>query len=78
MSMFDHGGSAGGYENTWATGKLYFESMKVANCRIHNRPAYNSEVHSSRDMGVGELNYSYSDYQVTDMIMIVGANPLET
>jgi len=44
VSMFDHGGSAGGYENTWATGKLYFESMKVKNCRIHNRPAYNSEV----------------------------------
>ena len=22
VSMFDHGGSAGGYENTWATGKL--------------------------------------------------------
>ncbi len=78
VSMFDHGGSAGGYENTWATGKLYFESMKVKNCRIHNRPAYNSEVHSSRDMGVGELNYSYSDYEVTDTIFMVGANSLET
>ena len=78
VSMFDHGGSAGGYENTWATGKLYFESMKVKNTRIHNRPAYNSEVHSSRDMGVGELNNSYSDYQVTDTIFMVGANALET
>ena len=78
VSMFDHGGSAGGYENTWATGKLYFESMKVKNCRIHNRPAYNSEVHSTRDMGVGELNYSYSDYEVTDTIFMVGANSLET
>lgn len=78
VSMFDHGGSAGGYENTWATGKLYFESMKVKNCRIHNRPAYNSEVHSTRDMGVDELNYAYKDYQVTDTIFIVGANPLET
>jgi len=78
VSMFDHGGSAGGYENTWGTGKLYFESMKVKNCRIHNRPAYNSEVHSSRDMGVDELNYSYSDYQATDTIVMVGANPLET
>jgi len=38
VSMFDHGGSAGGYENTWGTGKLYFESMKIKNCRIHNRP----------------------------------------
>jgi arsenite oxidase large subunit len=78
VSMFDHGGSAGGYENTWATGKLYFESMKVKNCRIHNRPAYNSEVHSSRDMGVDELNYAYEDYHVTDTIFIVGANPMET
>ena len=78
VSMFDHGGSAGGYENTWGTGKLYFGSMKVKNCRIHNRPAYNSEVHSSRDMGVDELNYAYEDYGLTDTIMIVGANPLET
>jgi len=78
VSMFDHGGSAGGYENTWGTGKLYFDSMKVKNCRIHNRPAYNSEVHSSRDMGVGELNYSYSDYEVTDTIFMIGANSLET
>ncbi len=78
LSMFDHGGSAGGYENTWGTGKLYFDSMKVKNARIHNRPAYNSEVHSTRDMGVGELNYSYSDYEVTDTIVMVGGNSLET
>jgi arsenite oxidase large subunit len=78
VSMFDHGGSAGGYENTWGTGKLYFESMKVKHCRIHNRPAYNSEVHSTRDMGVDELNYAYEDYTLTDTIMLVGANSLET
>ncbi len=78
VSMFDHGGSAGGYENTWGTGKLYFGSMKVKHCRIHNRPAYNSEVHSSRDMGVDELNYAYEDYGLTDTIMLVGANSLET
>lgn len=78
VSMFDHGGSAGGYENTWGTGKLYFGSMKVKNCRIHNRPAYNSEVHSSRDMGVGELNYAYEDYGLTDTMFLIGANPLET
>ncbi|KAB2884096.1 MAG: arsenate reductase (azurin) large subunit [Albidovulum sp.] len=78
VSMFDHGGSAGGYENTWGTGKLYFGSMKVKHCRIHNRPAYNSEVHSSRDMGVDELNYGYGDYEVTDTIFLVGANPIET
>ncbi len=78
VSMFDHGGSAGGYENTWGTGKLYFGSMKVKNCRIHNRPAYNSEVHSTRDMGIGELNYAYEDYGLTDTIFLIGANPLET
>ncbi len=78
VSMFDHGGSAGGYENTWGTGKLYFQSMNIKNARIHNRPAYNSEVHATRDMGVGELNNSYSDYEVTDTIFIIGANPLET
>ncbi len=78
VSMFDHGGSAGGYENTWGTGKLYFESMKVKHCRIHNRPAYNSEVHSTRDMGVDELNYNYADYEVTDTIFLIGANPMET
>lgn len=77
VSMFDHGGSAGGYENTWGTGKLYFESMKVKHCRIHNRPAYMSEVHSSRDMGVDELNYNYADYEVTDTIFLVGTNPME-
>lgn len=78
VSMFDHGGSAGGYENTWGTGKLYFGSMKVKHCRIHNRPAYNSEVHSTRDMGVGELNYAYEDYELTDTIFLIGANPIET
>lgn len=77
VSMFDHGGSAGGHENTWGTGKLYFESMKVKHCRIHNRPAYMSEVHSSRDMGVDELNYNYADYEVTDTIFLVGTNPVE-
>lgn len=77
VSMFDHGGSAGGYENTWGTGKLYFQSMNIKNCRIHNRPAYNSEVHSTRDMGVDELNYAYKDYQSTDTIVMWGANPLE-
>jgi len=77
VSMFDHGGSAGGYENTWGTGKLYFGSMKVKHCRIHNRPAYMSEVHSSRDMGVDELNYNYADYEATDTIFLVGTNPME-
>ncbi len=45
VSCCDHGGAGGGYENTWATGKLYFQSMKVRNIRIHNRPTYNSAAH---------------------------------
>jgi arsenite oxidase large subunit len=78
VSAFDHGGAGGGYENTWGTGKLYFGAMKVKNIRIHNRPAYNSEVHSSRDMGVGELNNCYEDAQLADTIVAVGTNALET
>ncbi|QWG12332.1 arsenate reductase (azurin) large subunit [Bradyrhizobium sediminis] len=78
VSMFDHGGSAGGYENTWGTGKLYFGAMKIKNVRIHNRPAYNSEVHGTRDMGVGELNNCYEDAELADTIVAIGTNPLET
>ena len=78
VSAFDHGGAGGGYENTWATGKLYFDSMKVKNIRIHNRPAYNSEVHATRDMGVGELNNCYEDAELCDTIFAVGTNALET
>ena len=78
VSAFDHGGAGGGYENTWATGKLYFESMKIKNIRIHNRPAYNSEVHATRDMGVGELNNCYEDAEFADTIVAVGTNALET
>ncbi|OHV17580.1 arsenite oxidase large subunit [Methylorubrum extorquens] len=77
VSAYDHGGAGGGYENTWGTGKLYFGAMKVRNIRIHNRPAYNSEVHASRDMGVGELNNCYEDAELADTILVVGANPLE-
>ncbi len=78
VSAFDHGGGGGGYENTWATGKLYFESMKIKNIRIHNRPAYNSEVHATRDMGVSELNNCYEDAELADTIVAVGTNALET
>ncbi len=78
VSAFDHGGAGGGYENTWGTGKLYFEAMKVKNIRIHNRPAYNSEVHATRDMGVGELNNCYEDAELADTLVAVGCNPLET
>ncbi|WP_454918993.1 arsenate reductase (azurin) large subunit [Xanthobacter sediminis] len=78
VSAFDHGGAGGGYENTWGTGKLYFGAMKVRNIRIHNRPAYNSEVHGSRDMGVGELNNCYEDAELADTLVAVGTNALET
>lgn len=78
VSAFDHGGAGGGYENTWGTGKLYFQAMKIKNIRIHNRPAYNSEVHGSRDMGVGELNNAYEDAELADTIVAVGTNALET
>jgi arsenite oxidase large subunit len=78
VSAYDHGGAGGGYENTWATGKLYFGSMKLKNIRIHNRPAYNSEVHGTRDMGVGELNNCYEDAELADTIFVAGANSLET
>jgi arsenite oxidase large subunit len=78
VSAYDHGGAGGGYENTWATGKLYFGAMKIKNIRIHNRPAYNSEVHATRDMGVGELNNCYEDAELADTIVAVGTNALET
>lgn len=78
VSAFDHGGAGGGYENTWGTGKLYFGAMKVKNIRIHNRPAYNSEVQGTRDIGVGELNNCYEDAELADTIVAVGTNALET
>ncbi|MBN8956377.1 MAG: arsenate reductase (azurin) large subunit, partial [Rhizobiales bacterium] len=78
VSAFDHGGAGGGYENTWGTGKLYFGAMKIKNIRIHNRPAYNSEVHATRDMGVGELNNCYEDAELADTLFAVGTNALET
>ncbi len=78
VSAFDHGGAGGGYENTWGTGKLYFGALKIKNMRIHNRPAYNSEVHATRDMGVGELNNCYEDAELADTLFVVGANGLET
>ncbi|HCY15450.1 MAG: arsenite oxidase large subunit [Curvibacter sp. GWA2_64_110] len=75
---FDHGGAGGGFENTWGTGKLMFSALQTPMVRIHNRPAYNSECHATREMGVGELNNSYEDAQVADTIFCTGANPYET
>ncbi len=74
---FDHGGGGGGFENTWATGKLFHTAIGTNSASIHNRPAYNSEVHSSREMGIGELNSSYYDTSISDVMMVVGCNPYE-
>lgn len=78
FNAFDHGGAGGGFENTWGSGKYMFSALKTQMVRIHNRPAYNSECHATRDMGVGELNNSYEDSEVADTIMYIGANPYET
>ena len=74
---FDHGGGGGGFENTWATGKLFHTAIGTSSASIHNRPAYNSEVHSSREMGIGELNSSYYDTSISDTMLVIGCNPYE-
>jgi arsenite oxidase large subunit len=78
FDCFDHGGAGGGFENTWATGKLMFSAIKTEMVRIHNRPAYNSECHATRDMGISELNNSYEDAQLADTIFAIGCNSYET
>jgi arsenite oxidase large subunit len=78
FDCFDHGGAGGGFENTWGTGKLMFTALKTPMVRIHNRPAYNSECHATREMGIGELNNSYEDAQLADCIFATGCNPYET
>lgn len=77
FNLFDHGGAGGGFENTWATGKLIFTGISTPMVRIHNRPAYNSECHATRDMGVGELNNSYEDAELADVLLAIGNNPYE-
>jgi arsenite oxidase large subunit len=78
FNCFDHGGAGGGFENTWGTGKLMFTALKTPLVRIHNRPAYNSECHATRDMGIGELNNAYEDAELADCIVSIGANAYET
>ncbi|KDP84389.1 arsenate reductase (azurin) large subunit [Cupriavidus basilensis] len=78
FSCFDHGGAGGGFENTWGTGKLMFSAIQTQMVRIHNRPAYNSECHATREMGVGELNNSYEDAELADVIVAIGTNAYET
>ncbi len=78
FNAFDHGGAGGGFENTWGSGKLMFSALQTPLVRIHNRPAYNSECHATRDMGIGELNNSYEDSEVADTLFYIGANGYET
>jgi arsenite oxidase large subunit len=78
FDCFDHGGAGGGFENTWGTGKLMFTALKTPLVRIHNRPAYNSECHATREMGIGELNNSYEDAELADTIVAIGCNSYET
>src|SRR6202795_2308672 len=78
FDCFDHGGAGGGFEGTWGTGKWMFTAMKTPVVRIHNRPAYNSECHATREMGVGELNNSYEDAELADVILATGTNAYET
>ena len=78
FSCFDHGGAGGGFENTWGTGKLMFSAIQTQMVRIHNRPAYNSECHATREMGIGELNNSYEDAELADVIVAIGTNAYET
>ena len=78
MKFFDHGGGGGGFENNWAVGRFFFEGIGTSTASIHNRPAYNSEVHAAGDAGLAPLTNAYVDAQLADTIMIVGANPYET
>lgn len=78
MKFFDHGGGGGGFENNWAVGRFFFSGIGTRTASIHNRPAYNSEVHAAGDAGVAALTNAYVDAQLADTILIVGANPYET
>ena len=78
MKFFDHGGGGGGFENNWAVGRFFFDGVQTATCSIHNRPAYNSEVHAAGDAGLAPLTNAYIDAQLADTLLIVGANPYET
>lgn len=78
MKFFDHGGGGGGFENNWAIGRFFFEGVRTKTCSIHNRPAYNSEVHAAGDAGIAPLTNAYVDAQLADTLLITGANPYET
>ncbi len=78
MKFFDHGGGGGGFENNWAIGRFFFSGIGTRTASIHNRPAYNSEVHAAADAGIVALTNAYLDAELADTILVVGANPYET
>ena len=78
MKFFDHGGGGGGFENNWAVGRFFFTGVGTRTASIHNRPAYNSEVHAAADAGLAALTNSYLDAELADTLLVVGANPYET
>ncbi len=78
MKFFDHGGAGGGFENNWAVGRFFFSGIGTQSASIHNRPAYNSEVHAAGDAGLAALTNAYQDAELADTLLIVGANPYET
>ncbi len=78
MKFFDHGGAGGGFENNWAVGRFFFSGIGTRSASVHNRPAYNSEVHAAGDAGVAALTHSYADAELADTILVVGGNPYET
>ncbi len=78
MKFYDHGGGGGGFENNWAIGRFFFSGLGTRTASIHNRPAYNSEIHAAGDAGLAALTNAYLDAQLADTIVIVGANPYET
>jgi arsenite oxidase large subunit len=78
MKFYDHGGGGGGFENNWAIGRFFFSGLGTRTASIHNRPAYNSEIHAAGDAGLVGLTNAYMDAQLADTIVVVGANPYET
>lgn len=78
MKFFDHGGGGGGFENNWAVGRFFFTGVGTRMASIHNRPAYNSEVHAALDAGVAPLTSAYADAALADTILLVGSNAYET
>jgi arsenite oxidase large subunit len=78
MKFFDHGGGGGGFENNWAVGRFFFTGVGTRTASIHNRPAYNSEVHAAGDAGVPALTNAYEDAALADTILLVGSNAYET